>query len=477
MSSPLSKLPPRFQAPVRAALQALTAPSDLSEESFLAAQTVEPGGRDALKDRMRRPIVVGGLVILVFVLIAGVWASFSQIEGYVTAPGSVRSEFSRRTVRPRDGGIVAALYVHEGDHVKKDQVLLAFAPTQPQAGVDVARNQTDSEQAQSARFEAEMLGKPAIAFPADLLERAKTDPSVASLIRDQTAVFEARRRVVAEQRAVYRSQIEQLKARIDGLKLQVAANEQSASLIREQLKGFQELYEKGFAPRNQVLNMQRTLSDLGGQRGSTLASITAAQEQMNEVTFNLTKVDQQYQNEAAEGLRTSQVRLADYLPRLRAAEDVLAGSKVLSPVDGIVIGLNQHTVGAAVGAGERLMDIVPANEPLIVEARVNPTDIDQAKIGQTARVRLTAYNQRVHQGVDGEVIGLSPDLIETQDGLSFFRVTVRVTPEALAASGNKDVRLTPGMPATVELVTGKRSIMNYLLSPFVDPLQRALREE
>lgn len=477
MNSPLSKLPPRFQAPVRAAIQALTAPADLSDESVTASQEVQPGGRDVLKDRMRKPIVLGGLIILIFIVFAGIWASFSQIEGYVAAPGSVRSEFSRRTIRPRDGGTVAALYVHEGDHVKKDQVLIAFTPIQPQAGVDVTRNQTDSEQAQSARFEAEMLGKPAIVFPQALVERAKTDPAVASLIRDQTAVFDARRRVVAEQRAVYRSQIDQLKSRISGLRLQVAANEQSASLLREQLKGFQELYDKGYAPRNQILNLQRTLSDLGGQRGATLASITSTEEQMSEVAFNLTKVDQQYQNEAAEGLRASQVRLADYLPRLRAAEEVLAGSKIRSPVDGIVIGLTQHTVGAAVGAGERIMDIVPANEPLIIEAHVNPTDIDQAKIGQAARVRLTAYNSRTHQGVDGEVIGLSPDLIETQDGKAFFRVTVRVTPEELASSGNKDVHLTPGMPATVQLVTGKRSIMNYLLSPLAAPLEKALREE
>lgn len=477
MSSPLSKLPPRFQAPVRAALQALTAPADLSDAAVTAAQEPQPGERDILKDRMRKPIVIGGVIMLVFIVIAGIWASFAQIEGAVSAPGLVRSEFNRRTIRQRDGGTIAALYVHEGDRVKQGQILITFTPTQPQASVDVMRNQSDSERVQSARFEAEMLAKPAIVYPADLTERAKTDAALASLMRDQTFVFQTRRRFVEDQRAVYRSQMEQLRARIEGLKLQVQANETSASLVREQLKGFETLYEKGFAPRNQVLNMQRTLSDLGGQRGANIATITATQEQIGEVRSSLTKLDQQFQTEAAEGLRASQVRLADALPRLRSAEELLENSIVRSPVDGVVIGLTQHTVGAATGAGERLMDIVPANEPMIVEAKVKPTDIDQVKVGQKARVMLTAYNSRTHQGVDGKVVSVSPDLIETPEGAAYFRAAVRISPEALIKSDNKDVVLSVGMPATVLLVTGNRSIMNYLLSPFTAPLAKALKEE
>src|SRR4051812_26664793 len=119
MSSPLSKLPPRFQAPVRAALQALTAPADLSDAAVTASQEPQPGERDILKDRMRKPIVIGGVIMLVFVVIAGIWASFAQIEGAVSAPGLVRTEFNRRTIRQRDAGTIAALHVHEGDRVKQ----------------------------------------------------------------------------------------------------------------------------------------------------------------------------------------------------------------------------------------------------------------------------------------------------------------------------------------------------------------------
>mgnify|MGYP000240422693 CR=1 FL=1 len=173
MSSPLSKLPPRFQAPVRAAFQALTAPADLSDEAVTATQELQPGERDVLKDRMRKPIVIGGVIMLVFIVIAGIWASFTQIEGAVSAPGLVRSEFNRRTIRQRDAGTIAALNVHEGDRVKQGQVLITFTPTQPQASVDVMRNQSDSERVQSARFEAEMLGKPAKNVPAAGLERIR----------------------------------------------------------------------------------------------------------------------------------------------------------------------------------------------------------------------------------------------------------------------------------------------------------------
>ncbi len=477
MNSPLSKIPQRFQAPVKAALQALTAPADLSDAAVNASQDVSAGGRDPLQDRLRKPMIIGAAVVGVFVVLAGIWAGFTKIEGAVTAPAVVRSEFNRRTLRPREGGTVEALFVHEGALVKKGQVLMQFTPIQPQAAVDITRNQTYSAQAQAARFEAEMTGKPAIVFPPELVERAKTDVTVAGLMRDQVFVFQTRHGLINEQREVYRQQAEQLKARIGGLQLQIQANEQSAALVREQLKGYQTLYEKGFAPRNQILNLQRTLSDLGGQRGANIAEVTRTQEQIGEVTANLAKLTQQIQTEAAEGLRDSQVRVADAVPRLRAAEEALESSTVRSPIDGYVLGLTQFTIGAAVGGGERLMDIVPANEPLLIEARIKPTDIDQAKIGGRARVLLTAYNSRMHAGVNGVVSNVSADMISTPEGAAYFRVDVRVTPQAMAESGNRDVKLGPGMPATVMLLTGKRSILSYLMGPFIAPVEKALRED
>jgi len=476
VNSPLSKIPPRFQAPVKAALRALTAPADLNEAATGAIEVAPKDGADPLMTRLRRPMVFGSIVVLVFVLFAGVWASFSQIDGAVMAPAQVRSEYNRRTIRPREGGVVEAIYVRDGQKVATGQVLLRYAPTLPQASVDVMRNQVDSARMQSARFEAELTGRSAIAFPAELVERAKTDSVLAGRMRDQEAVFLSRRALVADQERAYAQQVQQLRARIGGLNLQIKANEESASLIREQLKGYQTLYDKGFAPRTTLLNLQRTLSDMGGQRGANIAEVTRAQEQIGEVTVNLSRVRQQFQTEAAEGLNQTQVQLADALPRLRAAEEALAGATVRSPVDGYVIGLTQFTPGAATSPGERLMDIVPANEPLIIEGRVKPTDIDKAVVGQKARVLLTAYNARLHSGVDGVVVRVSPDHIETETG-AYFRVDVRITAEDLAASNNSDVTLTPGMPATIMLLTGKRSIMSYLLDPFIAPVERAFRDE
>lgn len=476
MSKALSKIQDRFNAPVKAALRALTSPTDLTEDAILIGQDVALLGDDPLKRRMHRPMIIGAAVVLVFIVLAGTWASFVKIDGAVSAAGQVRAEFNRRTLRQRDGGVVSALYVHEGDFVKAGQPLIQFAPTQPKAAVDVMRNQVDSATAQAARFEADLTGKAAISFPAEMAERGKTDPAVAALMRDQQLVFASRKALLNDQRSVYQQQIEQLKARIGGFNLQVSANEQSAALIREQLKSYQTLYDKGYASRTGLLNLQRTLSDMGGQRGANIANLTATQEQIGEVRVNLTKLTQQAQAEAAEGLRDSQVRLADALPRLRAAEDSLAGATVRSPVDGYVLGLTQFTIGAAAGSGERLMDIVPANEPLIIQSRIKPTDIDNVKVGQRARVMFTAYSSRTHPGVDGTVIGVSADLIETERG-SYFGVDVRVDPKDLAAAGEKDIKLTPGMPATVMLLTGERSIMSYLLGPFVSPITKAFRED
>jgi len=417
-------------------------------------------------------------VIFFFVIVAGTWASFAKIDGAIMAQGMVRAEYNRRTLRQRDGGVVSAIYVREGDRVKAGQPLIQFAPTTPRAAVDVMRNQADSAQVQAARFEAEMTGKNAITYSPELMERAKTDMALAGLMRDQQFVFTSRRALVEDQRAIYRQQMEQLKARIGGLNLQIKANEDSSALLREQLKGYQTLYDKGFAPRTVLLNLQRTLSDLGGQRGANIAEVTRTQEQIGEIGVTLSKLNQQVQTEAAEGLRTSQIQAADALPRLRAAEESLAGATVRSPIDGFVFGLTQYTPGSAAGSGERLMDIVPEHEPLIVEAHIKPTDIDKAVVGQKARVMLTAYNSRTHSGADGVVTRVSPDLVEVPGGAPpYFRVDVRVTPEDLAAAGNSDIKLTAGMPATAMLLTGKRSIMSYLLGPFIAPLEKAFRDD
>ena len=476
MSSPISKIIPLLQAPVLAAKRALSAP-DLSDSAVFEPQDATPGGLDLLRGRLRRPMLLGSLTVLFFVILAGIWASVTKIEGAVIAQGAVRSEFNRRTLRQRDGGVVSGIYVREGQRVKAGQTLIQLAPTQSQAMVDVMRNQVDSAAVRSARFEAEMTGKGSIAFSSELLERAKNDPQLANLMRDQQFVFNSRRALIRDQRGIYLQQIEQLKARIGGLGLQIKANEESSSLLREQLRGYQSLYEKGFAPRTVLLNLQRTLSDLGGQRGANIAEVTRTQEQIGEVNVNVSKLNQSIQAEAAEGLTASQVALADTVPRLRAAEESLQGTTVRSPVDGYVFGLTQFTVGSAVGSGERLMDIVPANEPLIIEAQIKPSDIDNARVGQRARVTLSAYDSRNHAGVDGEVIRVSPDMIEAQGSAPIFRVDVRVTPEALAEAGNKDVKLAPGMPASVMLLTGRRSIMTYLTGPFFAPLAKAFKEE
>lgn len=457
-------------------MRALTAPADLSDESVFENQELAVAD-DPLRHRLRRPMLLGTLVVVVFVVIAGALASIVKIEGAISAPGVVKVEFNRSTIRPRDGGIVTGLYVHEGQKVKQGQVLLQFAPTQSQAAMDVMQNQVDSAQAEAARFEAELGRKPKIDFPADMAERAKTDPAVGSLMHNQEVIFTSRRALYADQRSVYAQQIEQTKARIGGLDMQIKANETSASLIRDQLKSYEELYSKGFASRTQVLNLQRTLSDMGGQRGATISQVTAAQESIGEITVNITKLDQQMQTESAQGLRDAQVKLADALPRLRAAQESFENATVRSPVDGYVIGLSQVTKGSAAGSTERLMDIVPINQPLIVEAHVKPSDIDNAKVGQQARVNLTAYNRRTHSGVDADVVNVSADMLTTERGEGYFKVDVRIRPEELARSDNHDVHLKPGMPATVMLLTQKRSLLSFLIGPFFAPLENAFRED
>jgi HlyD family type I secretion membrane fusion protein len=339
----------------------------------------------------------------------------------------------------------------------------------------VAQNAADVAMSQAARFEAEAAGRPTITFPPELTSRM-ADPRVARMIADQQALFASRLQLFESQLGVLRQRSDQQATSITGLQAQAASIDEQARLIREQLTGFQTLFEKGYASKNLILNYQRTLADLGGRRGQLTADIARTREQMGETQLQLSALTGQRQSEAADGLREMQARLSDSLPKLAAAKQTFEGTTVKSPADGYVLNLSQFTVGGVAGAGEVLMDVVPDNAPLVVTANLKPQDVDEVRIGMPAKVRLSGLNQKWTSPVPAEVINVSADRITNdKTGESFFRVDLRVEPKDLAHLP-KTLKMSPGMPADAMIVTGKRTIMGFLITPITDVFHDAFRE-
>ncbi|MFN3523811.1 MAG: HlyD family type I secretion periplasmic adaptor subunit [Phenylobacterium sp.] len=432
--------------------------------------------RSDLKQRIQRPIMVGSVIVGVFVLGLGVWAAATPINSGISATGQVRVESNRKTLRHRETGTVRAIYVKEGQRVRAGQPLILFDEVQAKAQVSVLQSGYDSYAAQSARYEAEATGKGAIDFPPELMARM-SDPQVAAVIRDQQFLFTSRLQLFNSQKAVLDQRMDQLDTRIEGLQSQVDAIDEQVRLTQEELAGYRTLNEKGFAPKTLILRYERSLADLAGRKGSLISDITRTREQMGETRMQLASLRDQRQSQAAEGLRDMQARLADVTPRLAAAKQTLAETLVRSPVDGYVLNLSQHTVGGVAGAGEVLMDVVPVNEPLVVSVQVRPQDIDNVRIGMDARVQLVGLNQRFVSPIPAKVMTVSADQrVDEKTGKGFFVADLRINPEDVRKFAN-GARLTPGMPATALIVTGKRTILAYLVSPITDTLNDAFREQ
>ncbi|HEY3695523.1 HlyD family type I secretion periplasmic adaptor subunit [Phenylobacterium sp.] len=426
--------------------------------------------------RVRHPIRVGAAVIGVAVVGLGLWASLTPISSGVSAPGQIRVEANRKVLRYREGGTVRAILVKEGSHVKPQQVLLRFDDVQARANADVTQNAVDVALAQSARYLAEATGKPAVEFPAELTARLN-DPRVAGMIHDQQFLFTSRQQLFESQGAVLNQRLQQQADSITGLQAQLASIDEQARLTKEQLTGYQTLFEKGYASKNLILRYQASMADLAGKRGQMIAEIAKTREQMGETRMQLGSLRNQRQSEAADGLREMQSRLADGLPKLTAARQTLQGTVIRSPVDGYVFNLSQHTVGGVAGAGEPLMEVVPDNSPLIVTAQIKPQDVDEVHIGMPARVRLSGLNQRWTQPAPAEVVGLSADrLINEKTGEGYFLADLRIDSRHVGDLP-KGVKLSPGMPADAMIVTGKRTVMGFLISPITDTIHNAFREE
>ena len=431
---------------------------------------------EAQKKRISAPMRAGIVIILVGVVGLGVWASLAPIWSAVVAPGVIRVEANRQTLKSREGGVVRAINVREGDQVQAGQVLMQLDETVARAQVAVLTNQQDSLLIQAARFGAEVRGQTSFAPPAALAARLN-DPAVAAIVTNETLVFNSRLLAVQGQESILEQRIVQLQTARSGLNIQVQSIDDQVDLIQQELDGYQRLYEQGFAPRTLILRYQRQLAEIGGRRGALAADIQRNQQQVGEARLQLALLYEQRNSEAATGLREAESRLADLAPRLDAAELSLRETRVVAPMTGYILNQSQFTVGGVAAPGETLMDVVPSNAPLLVSARVRPADIDQVRTGLTAQVTLSAYNSNKVPKLHAEVVTVSADaLTDQQTGATYFTADLRIPPEELRRLP-EGAQITPGMQATAMIRTGRRTIMSYLLGPIGDITNNSLREE
>lgn len=427
------------------------------------------------KPPVRLIVLIGSAVVAVFFGVFGVWAAVAPLSTAAIAPGEVTVESHRKTVQHYEGGIVGDILVRDGAAVTAGQVLVRLDRTQAQAVLSLVEGRLLSARSLAARLTAERDGAETLSFPADMAEKA-VDSAYRSVMDGQRRIFIARRNALASRTALLRKRDEQVRIEIGGLRAQLQADDRQLALIEEELRGIRALVKRGLVAKPRLLALERRAAEIGGARGQNIAAIARARQSMGETRLKIEELQIQRTDEVVRELREVESQLFDLGERRSASRDVLTRTEIRAPITGTVVGLKLATTGGVIGAGEAIMDIVPTNDQLIVEAKISPQDIDIVRAGLPAQVRFTALSQRNAVPVDGSVVSVSADrLTDPMMPEGYYLARVALAPGALAGLGG--VTLRPGMRAEVMIVTGASTALTYFMKPLSNSFNRSFREE
>jgi len=416
-------------------------------------------------------------VVIAMLLVGGIggWAATSEFAGAVIAQGQLVVDSSVKKVQHPTGGVVAELSVRDGDIVKAGEIVIKLDDTQTRANLQIVTKGLDEFAARKAREEAEIDGIDRIAFPADLEER-RSDPEVERMLVGEARLFEIRRKTRDGLKAQLNERISQSEEEIGGLVAQVESKDKQIEWIKKELEGVRELWNKQLVQFTRVTALEREQARLEGERGQLVASIAQSKGKIAETKIQMLQVDQDMRTEDGKDRADIRGKTAELVEKKVAAEDQLKRIDIRAPQDGMVHQLDVHTVGGVVSAGQQIMLIVPAADKLIVEAKVQPQDIDQVHVGQPATMRFTSFNSRTTPEINGEVSVVSADVTQDQrTGASYYTVRVAVSPGEIARLG--EVKLVPGMPVEIFIQTTVRTVVSYFVRPFHDQIAKVFREK
>ncbi len=423
---------------------------------------------------LRRVAAVSLLVLVIGFGGLLFWAAVTPLERAVVGVGTLVAEGRRKTITLLEAGILRELLVREGERVAAGQPLLRLDTTQAEATANQARAQVWAQSARIARLRAE-LAESREMTPPEGADAAAADPAIAALLEAEAGLFAARWAAFDGAIAVQRTRIAQLQEQLAALSAQHSATATRLQAIREELAGVTHLLARGFATRTRQWELQRAEAELLGNLGQYQAQEAQTREQIVQAEWEMANLRLNRRQEAARELQDAQTQLADAQERLRSAQDVLRRREVTAPEAGVVTDLRFFTPGSSIGAGQPVLDLVPLEDRLVAETRVALTDVEQVRVGQPARLRLSAYRSREVPLLDGQVVYVSADRQVDEQGNAYFLARVSFDAAALAQHV-PGLAPAPGMPVEAYLLGERRSALDYLVRPLRDSLRRALRD-
>lgn len=414
-------------------------------------------------------IVLGGVIGFL------IWASFAPLDKGVALSGTVAVSSNRKVIQHQAGGTVDAILVSDGDVVKAGQVLVRMNSIGAKSNAEVSRVQWFTALASEARLKSERDNAASVVFPKELLT-AKADPHVVDSIQLQQQLFAARTGALRNEMAAFDENIAGAQIQLKSLEESMQNKKQQIAFLKEQLDSLRDLSKDGYVARSRLLDLERTYAQVTGSVSEDIGTIGRVGRQIAELKLRKAQRQQEYQREVRTQLSDTQKEAEALLNRLKALDYELKNVDVKSPVDGIVTGLNVFTVGAVVGSGFKLMEVVPADDMLIVEGQLPVHLIDKVHVGLHVDIIFSAFNTNTTPHIPGEVKQVSADrTVDERTGQPYYKIKVAVTPAGVKMLGKLQIR--PGMPADMTVKTGERTMMNYLLKPVFDRVHSSMKEE
>ncbi|MFC0253426.1 HlyD family type I secretion periplasmic adaptor subunit [Massilia consociata] len=420
---------------------------------------------------------LGWIIVLLGVGGFLLWALLAPLDKGVPLSGTVAKESNRQAVQHQSGGTVQEILVRNGDVVKAGQVLVRMNAVMAQASVEATESQYLSALSTEARLAAERDGLKKIVFPAEL-EQRRNEPRVADLISLQNSLFASRQSSLQNELAVLDENIAGLKLQIRGLEESRNSKKEQVGFLKEQLGGMRDLAKEGYVARNRLLDLERTYAQLGGAISEDIGNIGRAQRQVTELTLRKAQRTQDYQKEVRTQLSEVQREAQSQGARLQALRFELSNVEVKAPADGTVVGLAVFTNGGVVQPGFKMMDIVPTDDPLVVEGHLPTNLVDKVHPGLKVELMFSAFNVNKTPHIEGEVTNVAADRnVDERTGMPYYVVHVKVTPAGAKMIAEHKMDIRPGMPVELFVKTGERTMMNYLLKPLIDRAQSSMSED
>ncbi|NBB59858.1 HlyD family type I secretion periplasmic adaptor subunit [Pseudomonas sp. ODNR1LW] len=432
-----------------------------------------------ITDNPNWELKLGGVVIILFFGLFLGWAALAPLDAGAYASGQVAVTGNRQSVQHREGGVVRALFVAEGDRVRQGQVLMRLSAGELQASERGVAGQVFALLAQRARLIAERDRLPRLSPPAEFARLDAADRALADeAFRLQQRQFSARGAGRSTETGVLNQRIGQLQDQMEGYQRQIEANDKQQRLINEELVGLRSLASQGYAPLTRVRALERTAAALEGEQGSLRAQVARTQEQIGETRLQTLGVSTQLDEDVADQLRQVEVQLNELQPRLADLRAQIARTEIRSPATGQIVGLTVFTQGGVVQAGQVLMEVVPDEAEEVIVAKVAPGDIDNLSVGLNTEVQFPGLRERNLQTLRGRVHRLSADsFTDEATGESYFRAEIVVPGKELDKLGSAAGAIRPGMPVEVVILTRKRTALAYLTEPLIKSLWRSGNEQ